>query len=447
MNDTPVPGKLPHFCLSRRCAFRTDPEALRTFFTNRRTVLRNMATVGFTGLAWSMALRVVQPLVALQLLDIGVHEGIQATINSINGWLVSFLVMLFGWMSDHTVSRWGRRNPYLFISTPLIVIFYALFPFIAHPAYVWLVLVLMGVQLLAMDCKDSTFALTFIDCMPRDILARTNAILGIVSGLVGFAVTYSAGALTEMKGWVPYAIGSAVMLLGTFVALWIREPPVYHPPTERFKPWSTFKVAAEDKRIFFLIVGVALMLSYSRTVGIWLWFWAKETLGLTRKEIFQSIAWAELINVALSYPVGWAIDKIGGLKMVVAHWLLMIPCFIYALMVHDKQGLVLLVLMQTVAFPLYRAADIMVYKNTHPKDIGAITSTNSCIRNSFLALLNLVIGWVIFWTGHNYRIGFAIGFAMSSVGLIFFFIHDRLMRRGGPAIAEPFQLHPQPAAK
>ena len=97
--------------------------------------------------------------------------------------------------------------------------------------------------------------------------------------------------------------------------------------------------------------------------------------------------------------------------------------------VHDRTGLIILSLSMTVLGPMYGAADIMVYKSADPKDVGSITSTNSCIRNGYNATLGFVAGWVIFFFGHNFRIGFVIGIVMSTVGLVMFMIHRRVMRR------------------
>jgi uncharacterized membrane protein len=82
----------------------------------------------------------------------------------------------------------------------------------------------------------------------------------------------------------------------------------------------------------------------------WIWFWAKETLGLERGEIFFALSWAGLLNIALAYPIGWVIDRFGGFRVV---------------------------------------------------------------------------------------IGFSIGMVMSTVGLVMFFIHHRLMRRkvAGPVVS------------
>lgn len=101
----------------------------------------------------------------------------------------------------------------------------------------------------------------------------------------------------------------------------------------------------------------------------------------------------------------------------------------------DKAGLVALSLAVTVVGPLYAAADIMVYKSTGPKDIGSITSTTACIRNAYRTILGLVSGLTIYFLDHTYRPDFILGISMSTLSLLFFPVHRRLMRK--PTLAGP----------
>jgi predicted MFS family arabinose efflux permease len=178
---------------------------------------------------------------------------------------------------------------------------------------------------------------------------------------------------------------------------------------------------------------VGIINSYLIMNNQWLWFWSKETLQLTRADIFSALSWAGLVNVVLAWPIGWVIDRWGGFRVVLMMWAGQVACFLWAMQVSSKADLIALSLGMTMVAPLYQGADIMVYKSAPPKEIGSITSTNSCIRNFYRALLGLVSGWAIYFMGHNYRVGFVIGIVMSTVALAFFAIYRRSMRPGRPA--------------
>jgi len=403
---------------------------LAAYYADKPLMWRNVVLIGICNIGWGVVGGIVTPLIALRLLELGLRENIQASINSVNGAALAFLVMYFAWKSDHTVSRHGRRKPFLFLSAPFIIGSIALFPVFDKAHLLWVLVVLYVTSLFFMDIKASTFPLLSIDCVPKEILARANSVLSIAGGLVGFVAMRYAGDLIHVADWFPFALGAGIMTLTTLCACWIKEPPIRYPATERFKIWSTFKVASKDKRIFWLMAGVAMINGYMAMNGAWIWFWAKETLGLERGEIFAALSWAGLLNIFLAYPVGWVIDRFGGFRVVILFWAGQLACYLWVLHVHDKSGLIILSLGTTLIGPLYAAADMMIYKSAPRHDIGSYTSTNSCFRNGYNALLGLVAGWVIYAAGSNFVIGFSIGMGMSTVGLVMFYIHHRLMVRG-----------------
>ena len=403
-----------------------SPE-LVAYYGNRRLMVRNVALIGLCNLSWSVAGTVTVPLVVLRMLELGLRENFQSTINSVNGWMLSFLVMLFAWMSDHTISKLGRRKPYLFASAPFIIAATVIFPFAAKPSLLWLIILLYVVQMLAMDMKASTVPLLNIDCVPRHLLAQANSIFTIAGGIVGFVAMRAAGPLLAVADWLPFVLAGGIMTVTTLTAFWIKEPPIFHPASEPFRPWSTFKVAASDKRIFVLMVGAAMVNGYFVMQNAWLWFWAKETLHLERQAIFEALSWAGLLNIVLAYPTGWLIDRWGAIKVATVYFFGQLGCFLLAMNISDKLGLIALSLVCSVVSPLYSAVEIMVYKSAAPKDVGSITSTKSCIGNAWNATFGLAAGWIIFWFNHNFRIGYVMGIVAATIGFTLLWVYFWLM--------------------
>ncbi len=112
-----------------------DP-ALRAYYGNRPLMWRNLGFILLLNLGWAVSFTVVGPLMQLKVNSAGLHEGGIGIVNTINAWAYSILVMYFAWKSDHTVSRLGRRIPYLFISAPIIILAVILFP-IVHSMWFW----------------------------------------------------------------------------------------------------------------------------------------------------------------------------------------------------------------------------------------------------------------------------------------------------------------------
>ena len=401
---------------------------MAAYYANRPLMWRNIVFIGIANLGWQLALGIVGLSMVDKLIHLGLGQGIQNSMSTINSGLLAFLVMLFSWMSDHTISRMGRRKPYFFISAPCIILTVMLFPFMAIPRLVWLVLAMQILFNLSMDLKLSTFSLINIDCVPRKVLARTNSLFGVIGSVTGFFVSYNAHWLLDKGEIVPYIVVGCVMIVTTMTAMLIKEPPVFHPPTEKFKPWSTFTVSAADKRIFILMAGVALIGTYNYSTTKLNAFWMLQDLKLDPAKIFRATSWASLTGIFTAYPIGWIIDRFGGLKVMIAFFICTSACFIFQLQVHTTSGLTGWYIANTIYGGLYGAADIMVIKSAPESDIGSITATNGFMRNMMGMIMGFLISGIVYYTGNNFHAGFVTGEIFTCIGMALFFIHAWTMR-------------------
>ena len=401
-----------------------DTPELRAYYANRPLLRRNLFFIGCSNIGWSVAMGATGPLMGLRLLEKGWTEAYSGTVGSINLWMLSFLVMYFSWKSDHTVTKIGRRKPFLFIAAGPIILSTALFPVFES------LVPLVGLMLLKMmfsNLKNSTFPLLNIDCVARDMLARAQSILMVASGIIMFFTMRITPHLIELGEWVPYAFGTVVLIISTASAWFIKEPEIHNPQTETFKPWSALKVGLRDRRIIWLMLGVAMIASFETVFQNWTWIYAKAKLGLERKDIFEALSWAQLINILIAFPIGWLIDKVGGFKVVLLYFFMMLLNLVLLLMVHDATSLALYVAFMTISNPLNNAAEIMVYKTSDPKEVGSITSSLSFIRNFYNGCLLFFAGWFIQLSGRNYNMLFIIGAVLMAVGLLMFFIYRKKM--------------------
>jgi Na+/melibiose symporter-like transporter len=401
-----------------------DTPELRAYYANRPLLWRNLFFIGFSNIGWSVAMGATGPLMGLRLLEKGWTEAYSGTVGSINLWLLSFLVMYFSWKSDHTVTKIGRRKPFLFIAAGPIILSTALFP--VFESLVPLV-GLMLLQMMFTNLKNSTFPLVNIDCVARDMLARAQSILTVAGGIIMFFTMRITPHLIELGEWVPYAFGTVVLIISTVAAWFIKEPEIHNPQTEPFKPWSALKVGLRDRRIVWLMLGVAMVASFETVFQNWTWIYAKAKLGLERKDIFEALSWASLINILIAFPTGWLIDKVGGFKVVLLYFFMMLLNLVLLLMVHDATTLALYVAFMTISNPLNNAAEIMVYKTSDPKEVGSVTSSLSFIRNFYNGCLLFFAGWFIQLSGRNYNMLFIIGAVLMAVGLLMFFIYRKKM--------------------
>lgn len=423
-----------------------SPE-LAAYYNDRRLMWRNVVWFMLLNVGWSFCFTVVGPLMTLRLnsKEIGLGESMIGMINSINGYAVSFLVMYFSWKSDHTVSRWGRRIPFLWISAPPIILSVVLFPYVST---VWMLLGVYLMQMFFMDMKNSTISLLPIDLVPRGAMARMGAVQGIVLSLVGFLVLRYGMRLSEWSETLPYLIGAGVMAVTTFAAgLALREPPIKAPATEPFRPWSTLAVGWRDRRMILLMLSVPLLGAPLTLYNMWVWLFAKNTLGLDRSEMGDALSWASLLGLALSMPCAWLIDRVSPFRLAWISLVMNVFFLVALLRAHDARSLIVVAFMFVLSAGLSGAASMLVFRSAHPAEVGSITSSLAFINNVFNATLGLFSGQLIERLGHNYHAAFILGMILNVVGFAVLLWYGKLMSRtpavaasapnAAPAVAEP----------
>ena len=391
---------------------------------------RNIIWFMVLNIGWGICFTVVNPLMTLRMNSpaVGMDEGMIGMISAINGYAVSFLVMYFAWKSDHTISRWGRRIPFLWISTPFILVSVVVFPFIDNK---WILLGVMIVQLFFMDMKLSTISLLPIDLVPRNILARTNVVPGIVMGVMSFFVLRYGMKLSDVNETLPFLIGAAVMLVTSIVSgLNIKEPPIQTPATEPFRPWSALKVGWRDRRMIILMLAVPMLGALPAMYNAWIWLFAKNELNLTRTEMGASLSWASILGLVLTFPCAWLVDRISPYKLAGIFVVLNGALLTSLLWVSSQSGLIVVAFMFVLATAFGGAASMMVFRMAHPKDVGSVSSSLALINNAFNATLALLSGQLIERLGQNYHAAFILGFCFCVLGLIVLLYYRHLMTSG-----------------
>jgi hypothetical protein len=414
-----------------------SPE-LAAYYADTRLLWRNIATIILGNIGFAVCMTLVSPLILLRLRELGASNGMISTMQAANGFVVAFLVLYFSWRSDHTVSRFGRRLPYMWISAPFIVTAVVLFPFLHH---MWSLLILWAVLMLFMDMYASTFPLLMYDCTRRCVLARVQSINNIILAGASFAALQWGMGLRDIGSWMPYVLGAVAMLVcNVATGLIVREPPIRNPATSGFKPWSTFQVGLPDRRFLWLMAGITLIAAMSVLYNQWIWIFAKERLLLDETLIAKAMSWGSLLPVILALPFGYLVDRFGSLPMLTLFWIGSLAVFAALLWLTGlagsssaitQHGMTMTAIVFTVTGCMYFAADIMLVKSSPAADLGSVTACNSFIRNmTHQVVIMGSSGWILKWTDDNYGLVFGIGAVLCTVGYACFLIFRWVMRRG-----------------
>jgi GPH family glycoside/pentoside/hexuronide:cation symporter len=209
---------------------------------------------------------------------------------------------VYGFLSDRTRSRWGRRRPWLTIGTPLLVLcfiaFYNLPAFLAGNsifAYCMLFYILTG----TLDSViNANYAALFPELFPNDIIrAKTNAMrqaFQLVAMIISIALGY--GLTAVLYG----LLGGAAILYMTFTC---RERD---PEPEEAKPglWKALKDLATNGK--FWIAGFANAF-YSAAMSLVLAsvpFFVEYALGLSSGQ--STFLLAAVLIIAIGSVAIWA---------------------------------------------------------------------------------------------------------------------------------------------
>jgi len=221
---------------------------------------------------------------------------------------------LVGYWSDHTVSRWGRRKPYIFVSGPLLFLTFILVWRPPVEGVSWVNAIFLGAVLFVYYWAYTAFLVPWLATVPelsRDNDERVKIIaIGIAIGIIGAAVGGGlSGSLIDRSG----AFGMALILGGTAFAAGILTlfgmKENYTPPESSEAPRGFFRTMAAVFRDRQVLSFSGMILFVQLTYQLMLMNVPyMTTLILRQKESMASVLMGEvIILIALSTPLWYVL--------------------------------------------------------------------------------------------------------------------------------------------
>ena len=223
---------------------------------------------------------------------------------------------LIGYLSDHTKSRWGRRKPYIFVSTPVLFISFILIwvpPVngISTANAVFLAAVLFFYYWAYTGVLVPWFAV--LPEMSRDNRVRVKiASIGVAIGVLGALVGGGlSGPLIDRFGVFSMALilGIVAFVTGELTLFGVHERHRPDPDEETQGFFTVMKQVFADKQVFsFSVMIMLVQLTYQLMLMNVPYV---TTLILGRKEADASILMGEvIIFTALSTPLWyWILSR------------------------------------------------------------------------------------------------------------------------------------------
>jgi GPH family glycoside/pentoside/hexuronide:cation symporter len=323
---------------------------------------------------------------------------------------------LFGYLSDITKTRWGRRRPYIFFFSLPLALSFALFwapPFdSSRPTALVLY---YGLMIFLFDTFFTIVILNWTALFPEmyptlEQRARVSAlrqILGIPSLLIGVAAT---PVIVAKLGWqkmgVIFAIvGGSLLYLSL---LGVRENPTFYRK-ESLKLSEAIKHTFLNKS-FITYVSASFLLQYTYTALLAaLPFYAKYVLRLNETQTTLLLAMIFIVTFLL-VPV-WQrfTPKIGAKKTMMVSmilWAILLSGF--AFIKTFIQGLILACSLAISLAGSFIVLDIMIAEIADEDEVktsrrreGMYFGANALIIRLGISLNSLIMGLVLSRSGYN----------------------------------------------
>ena len=413
--------------------------------------------------AWSMKDRAIPPIVQILLKKFGASDMVAALLfGSLPPAMGIILGPIIGYKSDRHRGRWGRRIPFLLISTPIAVLGIAglaFSPVMGGHLDKWLgphswgpdacTLIILGLCWMLFEVgtvtANSVYGALINDVVPRPLLGRFYGLFRALSLIAGIIFSFGMKGKEESAFvWIFLAMGALYGIGFTIMCLKVKEgeyPP--QPPMDAGRNIRGFLRTAKNyfqecfgNKYYWWFFGATTIAGMaSGPVNLYSIFFAR-SIHMDMDRYWACLGWTWGISLILAYPLGWMADKFHPLRMgigiLVLYALVMLWGGIFA---RDADTFAIAFVAHGVVAGIWATSVASVGQRLLPKaEFAQFASAGGIVANISWMLLAPVSGFFLDHVHHDYRYTFFIGFGLAMMGLVgCVVLHGKFMALGGPS--------------
>lgn len=263
-------------------------------------------------------------------------ETLTGIIMAMDNVLALFLLPIFGALSDKTVSRYGKRMPYIVAGTLVSVVALLMMVSANEQRNVGLFIVSLGLVLLAMGTYRSPAVALMPDFTPKSLRSKANAVISLMGTLGGLFTLFTIRIMIpeqENPEYIPVFIAVALLMLlsVTILMVTVNENKMNRIEDPEEIALSDKKLPKEVKKsLLFILFAVffcfmsfnAVMSAYSR--------YAERIWQIHGGMFATSLLIFTLVAIVSFVPVGIVAGKIGRKKTIMGG--LVILTLVYCLL-------------------------------------------------------------------------------------------------------------------
>lgn len=413
--------------------------------------------------AWMLKERSVLPVAQVFL---KIFEASDLIVGLLVGSLPAALGMILGPVvsvrSDRHRGRWGRRIPFLLISTPFAafaMMGLAFTPRFGGLLHVWLgsgspgesVCVLIAFALfwtvfeVASVIGNAVLGGLINDVVPPEVIGRFFGLfraVGLIAGIVfnfwlmGYAETHYF--------WIFISVGAIYGVGFTLMCLRVKEGDYPPPPMLEAKvSWFTGIRASITTYLrecfthrYYLWVFAATTLATLAFVpfNTFAVFHAK-SVGVSMDAFGKYLAVTFAVSFALSFPLGWLADRFHPLRVGIAAMALHAAVALWSgLTADDARSYAVAFVLHGILAGTYYTATASIGQRLYPRArFAQFASAAGLLGSASVVIVPPLMGWYLDTMGHVYRHTLLVGAGLAVLALVaLVVVNRRFMALGGP---------------
>lgn len=431
-----------------------------TYTSGALVVLFGLLLMG--DLAWSMRDRSVAPMAQWYLSHLSAS-------NILFGLLMTSFPALIGLIlgpiisvkSDRHRGKWGRRIPYLLLTTPFAalgmiglaftpVISQWVHSYFSEQSEILVSLICFGIFWAAFEfatiASQAVFSGLINDVVPTDLMGRFYGLFRVVSLLVGIIFNFWIfGKITTHFTFILIIIGGFYGLAFTGVCLLVKEgdyPPLPLPSSGKHGYIVNFlhQISIYFKEcfskgyyvaIFVMFVAASLAFLPVNTFSIPF----ANSVGVSATLYGKSLALTFSVSLIIAYFLGWMCDIVHPLRMSIASLVGYVFVAAYgALFASTSHAFLIAFVLHGVASGCYFTCSASLAQRLFPhSQFAQFASASGIVGSVVTMLIGPAMGAAIDASGSVFRYTFVMGGILTIIALIASgIVYRQFIRLGGP---------------
>jgi MFS family permease len=407
--------------------------------------------------AWAVRERAIQAVAQLLFKKYGASDFLTGLlIGSIPAGLGLLIGPVVGYKSDRLRTRWGRRIPFLLITTPFMVLALVGLAFcpqlgeVLHrylgnrsPGLASSILIFLGLSWVVFEISlvtaNSVYFALINDVVPQEVLGRFFGLFRVVSLIVGIAFFFWLMADAESHVTAIFLSTAVVYGFGfTLMCLRVREGeyPEVVPKKESFVSAAITYCREGFGNPYYLWFFAATILAGFATgpFNLYSVFYAK-SVSMSMGMFGKCLALTYCTSLCLSYPLGCLVDRFHPLR--ISAFVMGIYAIVMALsfvFVRDAWTFAIALYVHGVVAGTYGTVSASIGQRLLPRaKFAEIGSAGGIIASIVGMGFAPAIGSLLDRTGHDYRDTFLLGYGLAAITVaVFFVLHRKFVALGGP---------------